>query len=361
VSRTPGRIAAAALVMLAVTAGCAKSGTASKTVPSASAGAALSASLSGAGATFPAPLYLEWISHYTKSVQTGVHINYQAVGSGGGVEQFIAQKIDFGASDAFMKDDEIAAATKARGCNPLHIPTVFGSVVIAFNTPGVETLTLDGPAIAGIFLGKIKTYDDPAIKALNPGVNLPSTAIVVAHRSDGSGTTSIFTKYLASVSPDWKSKVGSGKTVQWPTGVGGQGNDGVAAAIKQNTGGLGYVELAYAIDNKLTTASVKNAAGKAVAPSIDSTVAAAEAVTIPADLRFDVTNVGGDGYPIVGATWILAYECKYPADKAAALKDFLKWAITSGDDVARELHYAPIGPALEAKSLANVEKINSAG
>jgi phosphate transport system substrate-binding protein len=183
---------------------------------------------------------------------------------------------------------------------------------------------------------------------------------VVVHRSDGSGTTSIFTKYLAGVSPEWKAKAGpGGKTVAWPTGVGGQGNDGVAAAIKQNEGGLGYVELSYAIDNHLKTALLKNTSGKAVAPSIESTVAAVESVQIPADLRFNVTNVGGDGYPIVGATWILAYECGYTPAKAAALKDFLTWALNKGDDIARQLHYAPLGASLKSKSLANVEKINS--
>ena len=320
----------------------------------------LTASLSGAGATFPAPLYLEWISKYKKDVQPGVSINYQGIGSGGGVEQFIAQKIDFGGSDAYMKDDEIQAAQKARGCPVVHIPTVFGAVAIAFNAPGLDTITLDGPTLGSIFLGKVKSFDDPAIKALNPGVTLPSKPIVVVHRSDGSGTTSIFTKYLAGVSPEWKAKAGpGGKTVNWPVGVGGQGNDGVAAAIKQNEGGLGYVELSYAMDNQLKTALMKNSAGKAVAPSLESTAAAADTAQIPTDLRFNIKNVGGDGYPIVGATWILAYECGYTADKAAALKDFLKWALTSGDGTARELHYAPLGASLKTQSLANVDKINA--
>ena len=344
----------ALVVVLAV--GCGGS----KTAETQTRAGSIQASLTGAGATVPAPLYLEWISAYTKTVQKGVHINYQAIGSGGGVEQFIAQKIDFGGSDAYMKDDEIAAAQKARKCAVLHIPTVFGAVAVAFNVPGLDTITLDGPTLGKIFLGTVKTYDDPAIKALNPGANLPAKSIVVAHRSDGSGTTSIFTKYLASVSPEWKAKAGEGgKTVSWPTGVGGQGNDGVAAAIKQNEGGLGYVELSYALDNNLKTALLKNSDAKAVAPTIESTQAAAKSVQIPADLRFDTKNVGGDGYPIVGATWILAYECGYTTAKATALKDFLKWSITQGDDTARELHYATLDSSLEAKSLANVEKINS--
>jgi len=356
----PSALRFSAAVALVVFIGTACSTSTKSAQPTSGASGTLKASLSGAGATFPAPLYLEWISKYTKDVQTGVHINYQGIGSGGGVEQFIAQKIDFGGSDAYMKDDEISAGQKARGCSVLHIPTVFGAVAVAFNAPGLDTITLDGPTLGQIFLGKVKTYDDPAIKALNPGVSLPSKPIVVVHRSDGSGTTSIFTKYLASASTDWKAKVGpGGKTVPWPVGVGGQGNDGVAATVQQNEGGLGYVELSYAIDNHLKTAMLKNTTGKAVSPSIESTVAAVESVQIPADLRFNVSNVGGDGYPIVGATWILAYECGYTPAKAAALKDFLKWALTSGDDIARQLHYAPLGAALKAKSLANVDRINS--
>jgi phosphate transport system substrate-binding protein len=347
------------LALLAVVvAGCGGSTRTTQTGGASPAGN-LKGSLSGAGATFPAPIYLEWISRYKKT-QPGVSINYQGIGSGGGVEQFIAQKIDFGGSDAYMTDAELQAAQKARGCPVVHIPTVFGSVAIAFNVPGLDTITLDGPTLASIFLGKVKTFDDPAIKALNPGVSLPSKAIVVAHRSDGSGTTSIFTKYLASVSPDWKAKAGpGGKTVNWPVGVGGQGNDGVAAAIKQNEGGIGYVELSYALDNQLKTATMKNATGKAVAPSLESTSAAANSAQIPPDLRFSIKNVGGDGYPIVGATWILAYECGYTADKAAALKDFLKWALNSGESVASELHYAPLTPSLKAQSLGNIDKINS--
>jgi len=315
-------------------------------------------SLVGAGATFPEPLYLKWIGDY-KAVDSGAKINYQGIGSGGGVQQLIAQKVDFAGSDAFLKDDEIVAATKARKCAPLHIPTVFGSVAVAFNVKGVSALTLDGPTLANIFLKKVTTYNDPAIKALNPGVTLPATPIVVAHRSDESGTSKIFTTYLSEVSSEWKTKVGAGKSVQWPTGIGGQGNDGVASAVQQNPGGIGYVELAYALNNHLMMASLKNKDGKAIMPSEAATVAASKVITVPADLRFTVSNVGGDGYPIVGATWILAYECGYTAAKADALKKFLHWAISSGDAQAHALHYAPVSGDLQTKSLANVDKINS--
>jgi phosphate transport system substrate-binding protein len=315
--------------------------------------------LSGAGATFPGPLYLDWISKY-KGVKSNVSINYQAIGSGGGITQFTNQAVDFGASDAAMKDEEIEAATAKRRCGVLHIPTVFGAVTVAYNAgSSLKELTLDGPTVADIFLGKIKKYDDPAIKALNPGATLPSQDIRVVHRSDSSGTTKIFTSYLAEVSPTWKSRVGADKTVKWPTGAGGNGNDGVASAIQNNPGGFGYIELSYALSKNMTTAKLKNKDGKAIAPSLASTSAALGSFTIPADLRFTVSGVGGDGYPIVGATWILAYECGYEDAKAAALKDFLTWALNNGAADAKELGYATLDAELKTKSLQNVEKINS--
>jgi phosphate transport system substrate-binding protein len=323
-------------------------------------GSDLSADLLGAGATFPEPLYLEWIGAY-REVQSGVSINYQGVGSGGGVEQFIAQTTDFGGSDAFLTDDEVADAEAARSCDTLHVPTVFGAVAVAYNLPDVEGLVLDSDALAAIFLGEITTYDDPAIVALNPDLDLPSTDIVVAHRSDGSGTSSIFTTYLDDVSSDWSSQVGAGKEVEWPTGVGGQGNDGVAAAIQQNEGGLGYVELSFAIENDLPVASMMNADGNAIEPSLESTSAAAGGIEIPEDLRFNLLGVGGDGYPIAGATWVLAYTCGYDEAKAEALKDFLTWAITDADDIAESLLYSPIAGDLEQAALANIELINSEG
>lgn len=320
----------------------------------------LHADLLGAGSTFVDPVMQEWIGAFVGN-NGGVTITYEPIGSGGGVEQFIAQSTDFGGSDAFMTDDEIAAAQTASGCDVVHIPTVFGAVAMAYNLPGVAGLVLDSATIAGIFEGKITSWNDPAIAALNSGATLPETQIIVAHRSDGSGTTSIFTTYLDDENDAWHASVGKGKEVSWPAGVGGQGNDGVAAAIAQNEGGIGYVELSYAIENDLAVASVKNADGTAVAPTLESTAAAADGIQIPDDLRFNILGVGGDGYPIAGATWVLAYTCGYDQAKADALKAFLRWSLTDGDEIAQQLHYAPIGDALQAKALANVDRINADG
>lgn len=335
-------------------------GTGSSPLTTSSASSTLKADLLGAGATFPDPVYQEWIGGFV-GANPGVSITYEPIGSGGGVEQFIAQSTDFGGSDAFMTDDEITAAEKARGCDVVHIPTVFGAVAMAYNVPAVDGLVLDSATIAGIFLGRITKWNDPAIAALNTGATLPDLQIIVAHRSDGSGTTSIFTTYLDGESTDWRTGVGKGKEVSWPTGVGGQGNDGVAAAVAQNEGGIGYVELSYAIENGLAVASVKNADGTAVEPSLESTTAAADGIQIPDDLRFNIAHVGGTGYPIAGATWVLAYTCGYDQAKADALKAFLRWALEHGDPVAQELHYAPVGEALQARALANVDRINAGG
>jgi len=323
--------------------------------------APLEATLLGAGATFPDPVYQEWIGAFI-GTEPGVEITYEPIGSGGGVEQFIGQSTDFGGSDAFMKDDEITAALDARPCEAvLHIPTVFGAVAVAYNLAGVEGLVLDSDTVAKIFLGTITSWNDPAITALNTGLTLPDEPIIVAHRSDGSGTTSIFTTYLDHENADWSAQVGAGKEVSWPAGVGGQGNDGVAAAISQNDGGLGYVELSYAIENGLSVAKIVNEDGNAIEPTLESTAAAADGITIPDDLRFNILDVGGDGYPIAGATWILAYTCGYDAAKADALKAFIRWSLEEGDSIAQELLYAPIGDALQAKALANVDRINEEG
>ena len=320
-----------------------------------------SGELLGAGASFPNPIYLEWIAEYTSNVQPDVSINYQSIGSGGGVEQFIGQQTDFGGTDAFLTDEEFAAATAARGCEPVHIPTVFGAVAVAYNLEGVDKLTLSGPVLADMFLGKITSWDDPAIAALNPGVSLPSEDIIIAHRSDGSGTTSIFTTYLSSVSEQWKNEVGKGKEVEWPApnSVGGEKNDGVTAQIQQNPGAVGYIELSYAITNNVPVADMVNEDGNAVTPTLASTAAAADGITIPDDLRFNILGVGGQGYPIAGATWILAWTCGYEDNTAAMLKDYLTWALTEGDDLAEELLYSPIGASLEARALAKVDMINS--
>jgi phosphate transport system substrate-binding protein len=323
----------------------------------------LSADLLGAGASFPAPIYQEWIGAYHDNVQPGVSINYQSIGSGGGVEQFIGQQTDFGASDAFLSDEDLAAAADARGCEAIHIPTVFGAVALGYNVDGVDSLTLDGPTLADIFLGTISNWNDPAITALNPGVDLPDQSIIVAHRSDGSGTTSIFTTYLSDVSDEWANGPGAGKEIQWPapTEVGGEKNDGVAAAIQQNPGAIGYIELSYAIETGIPIADMVNADGNAITPTLESTAAAADGIEIPDDLRFNILGVGGEGYPIAGATWLLAWHCGYDENVAAALEDWITWDLTQGDDLAQELLYSPLPASLEAKALAKVDLINDEG
>lgn len=315
-------------------------------------------SLNGAGATFPQPLYLEWIGAFT-SKNKGIKINYQGIGSGGGIQQFTQMTVDFGASDAPMKDEEIAAAEQASGSTVLHIPTVFGAVVLAYNLPGVSELKLDQAVLAAIFLGKITKWNDPALAALNPNVTLPDMAIQPVHRSDASGTTSIFTGYLAKVNKDWKESVGAGKDVKWPVGIGAQGNDGVAAVVQQQPGSIGYVELSYALETGLPTAALQNKSGAFIAPTLESTSAAAVGIEIPDDLRFSASDSASkEAYPIVGATWILAYEKMKDAAKAEALKAFLTWALNEGGAIAEELHYAPLPEELKVKALAKIESIH---
>jgi len=321
--------------------------------------AALNASLNGAGATFPKPLYVEWIGEF-QLVNPGVKVNYQGIGSGGGIEQFTKLTVDFGASDAPMKDEEVTAAESASGAKVLHIPTVFGAVVCAYNLDGVEDLKLDPDTLAGIFLGEITKWNDAKIAALNEGVSLPDKAIQVVHRSDSSGTTSIFTSYLNDVSDAWSKKVGKGKEVAWPVGVGGQGNDGVAAVIQQQAGSIGDVELSYAIESGLTMASLKNQAGSFIEPSLESTSAAAAGADFPEDLRFSVANSpNAEAYPIVGATWILVYDQMADTAKADALKAWLTWSLEEGTTIAEELGYAPLPDDLKAKALAKVAQINA--
>jgi phosphate transport system substrate-binding protein len=323
--------------------------------------APLSASLTGAGASFPDPIYQEWIGAFG-AVEPGVQINYQPVGSGGGREQFIAQTVDFAGSDAFMKDEEITQALAARACDAvLHIPMVFGGVAIAYNIPALASVILDGNAIAEIGLGTIKNINDPKIAALNPGVSLPDVPLTFVHRLDSSGTTSIFTTYLNDVSPAWAAGPGKGSTVEWPTGVGGDQNAGVASAIDQQPGGIGYVSYEFAKESGLHVASVINKDGNAVAPSSESVSEAANTVDVPEDFRFAILGVGGQGYPIAGATWILAYTCGMDANKAEALKAFLTWGLENGDDLVVELNYAPLPDALQTRVLAQVAKINSEG
>lgn len=356
------RFIAALAVFALVVAACGGS-SGDTTTTAGSGGTDLSADLLGAGASFPDPIYQEWIGEYTANVQPGISINYQSIGSGGGVEQFIGQQTDFGASDAFLKDDEVAAAQDARGCDAIHVPTVFGAVSLGYNLDGVDSLTLDGPTLADVFLGNIDNWSDPAIAALNDGVSLPDEPIIVAHRSDGSGTTSIFTTYLSDVSDAWANGPGAGKEVEWPApnSVGGEKNDGVAAQIQQNPGAIGYIELSYALETGIPVADMINADGNAITPTLESTAAAADGIEIPDDLRFNILGVGGDGYPIAGATWLLLWSCGYEDNIAAALKGWITWDLTQGDSLAEELGYAPLPASLEEKALAKLDLVNSQG
>ncbi|HEY3418360.1 MAG TPA: phosphate ABC transporter substrate-binding protein PstS [Armatimonadota bacterium] len=297
--------------------------------------------LNGAGATFPFPLYSKWFEVYGQQNPT-VRINYQSIGSGGGIKQLQAGTVDFGASDAPLSDEEMKAMPKP----VVHLPMVAGAVALAYNLPNVPTgLKLSPEAVAGIFLGEITKWNDPQIASLNPGVNLPNIAVAVAHRSDGSGTTYIFTHYLAAISKSWSTKVGSGKSVNWPVGVGGKGNEGVAGVLTQTPGSIGYVELAYATQNKLSYASIRNQAGQYIAPSIASTTAAAAgAVTaMKKDVRVSIVNATGkEAYPISGFTYILLYKEQPDAAKGTALVNFLRWAIHDGQQYAAPLVYAPL-------------------
>jgi phosphate transport system substrate-binding protein len=318
-----------------------------------SASASAQMMINGAGATFPYPIYSKWFDEYAK-VDPSVRFNYQSIGSGGGQKQIMAQTVDFGASDGPMSDDNLS---KAPG-KLLHIPTVAGAVVVTYNLEGNSALKLDGETIAGIFLGQIKKWNDPKIAATNPGVKLPDKDIVVVHRSDGSGTTFIFTDYLSKISPEWKSKAGSNTSVSWPTGIGGKGNEGVSGQVKQTPGALGYVELIYAIQNKMPYADIKNSAGEFVKPTLDSVTAALATANIPDDFRFSMTNAPGQGaYPIAGATWLLVYEQQKDAGKGKKLVEFLKWALTKGETMAKDLDYAPLPDAVQQRVLKRIDEI----
>ena len=309
--------------------------------------------INGAGATFPYPIYSKWFDEYIK-VDPSVRFNYQSIGSGGGQKQIMAQTVDFGASDGPMSDDNLA---KAPG-KILHIPTVAGAVVMTYNLEGNPALKLDGETIADIFLGKIKKWNDPKIAALNSGVKLPDKEIIVVHRSDGSGTTFIFTDYLSKVSSEWKDKAGNNTSVNWPTGIGGKGNEGVAGQVKQTPGALGYVELIYAIQNKMPYADVKNSGGEFVKPTLESVTAALATANVPDDFRFSMTNAPGKGaYPIAGATWLLVYQQQKNAANGKKLVEFLKWAAKDGEKMAKDLDYAPLPEALQARVLKRIEEI----
>ena len=310
-----------------------------------------SVDLTGAGATFPYPLYSKWFSDY--AAKTGVRINYQSIGSGGGIRQLSEETVDFGATDGPMTDDEMK---RAKGGPILHIPTVLGADAITYNLPGIASgLKLTPDVLADIVLGKITRWSDPRIATLNADLRLPNTDLLVVHRSDGSGTTYIFTDYLTSASPAWRAGPGKGKEVRWPVGLGAKGNEGVAGQIKQTPGSIGYVELAYAKQNALSVAAIRNAAGEFVTPSVAAVTAAAAgaARTLPAntDYRISIVNAPGAGaYPISSFTWLLIYQRQKDSVKARKLVDFLNWAVTDGQAQAAPLDYAPI-PADMAGSL----------
>ncbi len=318
------------------------------------------ADLTGAGATFPAPLYSKWIDTY--AAKSGVKINYQPIGSGGGIKQLQEQTVDFGASDAPMSDAELAAA---KGGPVMHIPMVGGVVAVAYNVPGLtQPIKLTPSLVADIFSGKITKWNDSRIAAANSGLKLPATDLLVVHRSEGSGTTYIFSDYLASVSPSWKASPGKGKELQWPVGLGAKGNDGVAAQLKSTPGAIGYVELAYAKHENLSTALLQNAAGKFVAPSEEAATSAVQsaAAALPAntDYRISIVNSpGADSYPITSLTWLLVYHHQTDAAKSKKLTDFIRWALQNGGADASTLDYAPLPKPLIDKLLMRLDSVST--
>jgi phosphate transport system substrate-binding protein len=380
--RMPMRTGAIALATMLLLGACTSAGTATQSQPAATTGGTTGPSaaanpipptgnitLTGAGATFPGLLYQVWVEKFN-AVYPNVQINYQAIGSGGGIKAITEQTVDFGASDAAMKDSEVAALPA--GTKILHIPTALGAVVLIYNIKGVDGnaikgLQLDADNVAGIFLGTITKWSDPKISANNSAIaaNLPDTSILIVHRADSSGTTNAFTTYLDTVSPDWHTKVGAGKEVNWPVGNGAPGNDGVSAGVKQTDGAVGYVELEYATVSGLSSALIKNAAGKFVAGSVDGVTAAAEAIadTFPADFRqAPIINGAGDTtYPIAAYTYILAYVDQKDADKGKTLVVFLYWALTDGQGEEKAIGYAPLPQSVQQKALAELHQLTNGG
>jgi len=342
---------AACLMAVFTVAAC--GGNQSPTPDQGSAAPGSTVQINGAGATFPNPIYSKWFSEYNK-LHPNIQINYQPIGSGGGIRQLTSQTVFFGASDGPMTDEQLKAAPGPI----LHFPTVLGAVVPVFNLAGVTDLNFSGPLLADIYLGKIKKWNAPAIARLNPGVTLPATDIAVAHRSDGSGTTYIWVDYLSKVSPEFKEKVGVNASVNWPVGIGGKGNDGVAGVVSQTPGAIGYVELIFALKNNISYGSVQNAAGGIVKASPESVTKAAAGVSMPDDFRVSITNAPGAGaYPISSFTWLLLYE--NPSDKAMSkvMVDFITWAIGDGQKFATELGYASLPDAVVMKEMGALGKI----
>ncbi|MFA6028917.1 MAG: phosphate ABC transporter substrate-binding protein PstS [Elusimicrobiota bacterium] len=319
-----------------------------------SAAAAEVTTLNGAGASFPYPIYSKWFDDY-RTVRPDLQINYQSIGSGGGIRQITARTVDFGATDGPMTDKQLFAVDGKL----LHLPTVLGAVVPVFNVKGVAALNLSGEVLADVFLGKIRMWNDKAVADLNPGVELPSAPITVIHRSDGSGTTFCFVDYLSKVSPEWLKKVGRGTSVNWPAGLGGKGNEGVASMVKGTPGAIGYVELIYAKQNGIAYAAVRNKAGKFTLADIDSVTAAAasSAKSVPADFRVSITDAPGEkAYPVSTYTWLLVYQ-KNPAPRGEILKGFLRWMLKDGQKSASSLGYAPLPSEVAVKVAAAVETV----
>jgi phosphate transport system substrate-binding protein len=318
-------------------------------------------SLTGAGATFPNPIYTKWFDAYSK--KTGVKINYQSIGSGGGIRQFTEGTVDFGATDGPMNESQIAAVNG----NVLHVPTVLGAVVVTYNLPslGETKLKFDGNTLTDIFMGRITKWNDRKIATLNPGVKLPDADLIVVHRSDGSGTTYVFTDYLNKFSREWRDKVGYATSVNWPVGLGGKGNEGVTQQVKQVEGALGYVELIYAISNKLPYAEIKNTAGNYIEPSLETVTAAAAGMKLPkdTDFRVSITNPPGEqAYPIASFTWLLVKKDNKDAAKAKLIKDFLAWMITpEAQKMAAELHYAPLPDPVVSLVQARLPSLKAGG
>jgi phosphate transport system substrate-binding protein len=317
-------------------------------------GEAGSLQINGAGATFPYPIYSKWFSEYNKQ-HPNIRINYQSIGSGGGIRQVTNQTVFFGATDGPMTDEQITAAPGP----VLHFPTVLGAVVPIYNLHGVSAeLKFSGALLADIYLGTITKWNDPAIARLNPGVTLPSTDIAVVHRSDGSGTTYIFVDYLSKVSAGFKARVGVNTSVNWPVGVGGKGNEGVSGLVSQTPGAIGYVELIYALQNRIPFGPVQNASGAFVKASPESVTQAAAAATIPADFRVSITNPSGSGaYPISSFTWILLYQNPQDKARSKAMVDFMKWALSDGQAFAIDLGYAPLPDNVVKQEMTTLERV----
>jgi phosphate transport system substrate-binding protein len=345
-----------AMVLVVAFASCAQAADPEKPAPTGN-----TVSLTGAGATFPAPLYTKWFDEYNKL--TGVKVNYQAIGSGAGISQITEGTVDFGASDGIMTAEQLTKAESKSG-PILHIPMTDGAVAVIVNLSGITSgqLKLTGDLLANIYLKKIAKWNDPAIAAINPNLKLPDTAIAVVHRSDGSGTTFIFTNYLSAISLDWKAQVGNATSVKWPGDIGGQGNAGVAGQVQQLPGAIGYVELAYAIQNKIPWAALKNSAGKFIEPSLMATTKAAEGVTLRDDMKVMLTNSSNaDAYPIVGFTWLLAYVNQTDKAKGEALAKMLWWAIHDGQKYTEALSYGSLAAPAVAKAENQILSIKYQG